>query len=219
MSAAAIRYAPQLDESATTHGSLDDLMDQMGVRMPFARNDEIYGQEDEAEFLYRVVTGAVRTTRLMTDGRRQVGDFYYPGDTFGVEPVNEHLFSAEALCDSVILVGKRSKLRDASCGEMDHMIWGAASHELRRAHEHVLLLGRKTACERVATLLMSLADRSHDQQIAVPMSRLDMADYLGLTIETVSRMLTQLQASEVVEFSGLRDFQVKNRSALARLTQ
>lgn len=219
MFAAIQTFACEADASPAPTGSLTDLMDQMGVRMPFSRNEEIYGQEEQAEFIYRVVEGAVRTTRLMTDGRRQIGDFYYPGDTFGVEPVSDHLFSAEALCDSVILVAKRRTMRDAGGGEMDRLIWRAASHDLRRAHEHVLLLGRKTACERVATLLLSLSDRSCETQVTVPMSRLDMADYLGLTIETVSRMLSQLQASAVVEFSGLRDFQVKNRQALARLTQ
>jgi CRP/FNR family nitrogen fixation transcriptional regulator len=219
MAMTALSFRPEADAPAPSADSLGDLMDQMGLRMTFARNEEIYAQEEDAEFIYRVVEGAVRTTRLMTDGRRQIGDFYYPGDTFGVEPMDDHLFSAEALCDAVILVAKRRTLRDASGGRMDHLIWGAASHELRRAHEHVLLLGRKTACERVATLLMSLADRSRDERIALPMSRLDMADYLGLTIETVSRMLSQLQTSAVVEFCGLRDFQIKNRQALARLTQ
>lgn len=198
---------------------IDDLMSQMGVSLHFERDEEIYGQEEDADLIYRVLKGAVRTSRLMSDGRRQIGDFYYPGDVFGVEPEHEHVFSAEALCDSVVLVLKRSALRDASGDQLDRLIWTAASRELRRAHDHVLLLGRKTACEKVATFLMSVLNRSPGAGAHLPMGRQDMADYLGLTIETVSRMLTQLQASDVVEFIGLREFQVRNRQSLARLAE
>jgi CRP/FNR family nitrogen fixation transcriptional regulator len=196
-----------------------DLMGQMGVRISYARDEEIYAQEEDADLIYRVVRGAVRTTCLMSDGRRQIGGFYYPGDLFGIEPGQEHLFSAEALSDSVILVLKRSALRDIADGEMDRLLWGAARQELRRAHEHVMLLGRKTACEKVATLLMNVADRSPGERGALAMTRQDMADYLGLTIETVSRMLSQLQATAVIAFGGLRDFEVTNRQALARLAE
>ncbi len=199
--------------------AIDDLMSQMGVSLHFDRDEEIYGQEEDADLIYRVIKGAVRTSRLMSDGRRQIGDFYYPGDVFGVEPEHEHVFSAEALCDSVVVALKRTALRDASGGQMDRLIWTAASCELRRAHDHVLLLGRKTACEKVATFLMGVLDRSPGTGAHLPMGRQDMADYLGLTIETVSRMLTQLQASDVIKFIGLREFQVRNRQSLARLAE
>ena len=198
---------------------IDDTMGQMGVSLHFDRDEEIYGQAEGADLIYRVVKGAVRTSRLMSDGRRQIGDFYYPGDVFGVEPEQEHVFSAEALCDSVVLLLKRSAVRDAAKGQFDRLIWAAASRELRRAQDHVLLLGRKTACERVATFLMSVLNRSPGSGAHLPMGRQDMADYLGLTIETVSRMLTQLQASDVIEFIGLREFQVRNRQSLARLAE
>jgi CRP/FNR family nitrogen fixation transcriptional regulator len=160
-----------------TTAGIDDLMSQMGVSLAFDRDEEIYGQEEDADLIYRVVKGAVRTSRLMSDGRRQIGDFYYPGDVFGVEP----------------------------------------EHELRRSHDHVLLLGRKTACEKVASFLMSVLNRSSTGDAHLIMGRQDMADYLGLTIETVSRMLTQLQTSNVIKFTGLREFQVRNRQSLSRL--
>jgi CRP/FNR family nitrogen fixation transcriptional regulator len=199
--------------------AIDDMMNQMGVSIRFDREEEIYGQEEEADLIYRVIKGAVRTSRLMSDGRRQIGDFYYPGDVFGVEPEDERLFSAEALCDSMVLVLKRSALRDASGGQLDRLIWTAASQELRRAHDHILLLGRKTACEKVATFLMGILNRSPGAGAHLPMGRQDMADYLGLTIETVSRMLIQLQTTDVVEFIGLRDFRVSNRQLLARMAE
>ncbi len=196
-----------------------DLMARIGTRTSFARDDEIYGQAEVADLIYQVVSGAVRTSRLMSDGRRQVGDFYYQGELFGMEPGQEHVFSAEAVADTVVLIVKRSVAHEASGGMLEQLVGGAARRELQRAHEHVLILGRKTACEKVASLLMNIADRSHYESVELPMGRQDMADYLGLTIETVSRMLTQLQVSAVVEFAGLRSFQVKNRQALSLLTQ
>ena len=198
---------------------VSDLVSGMGVSMSFARDEEIYGQDEDADLVYQVVKGAVRTSRLMCDGRRQIGDFYYPGDVFGIEPDEEHLFSAEALCDCVILVLKRSSLRDTAAGELDRLVYAAARRELKRAHEHVLLLGRKSAREKVATFLLNIVDRVSGGGARLSMSRQDIADYLGLTIETVSRMLTQLQASRIIEFVGLRDFKVVNPSALARLAE
>lgn len=192
---------------------------QMGVSLPYARDEEIYGQDEEADLVYQVVKGAVRTTRLMSDGRRQIGDFYYPGDVFGIEPDERHLFSAEAISDSIILVVKRSTLRDTAGAELDRLVYHGARRELRRALEHVLLLGRKTAREKVATFLLNIVDRMPGDGARLSMSRQDIADYLGLTIETVSRMLTQLQATRVIAFVGLRDFQVVNRDALSRLAE
>jgi len=196
----------------------DDVMARMGLRMTFAKDEEIYGQDEDADLIYRVVSGAVRTSRLMSDGRRQIGDFYYPGEMFGLEAVKQHRFSAEALCDCVILVLKASALRVAA-GETayDRMVQVATNSELDRTQDHLLLLGRKSASERVASFLIGLADRRRSDAVTLPMGRQDMADYLGLTIETVSRMLTQLQAALVVEFAGARQFRIANRAALARM--
>ena len=213
LASAQIRTAVPAPQST----GVDDLMSQMGVSLKFNRAEEIYGQEEAADLIYRVVKGAVRTSRLMSDGRRPIGGFYYPDDVFGVEPEHDHVFSAEALCDSVVLVLKRSTVHDASSGQLDQLIWQAASRELSRAHDHILLLGRKTACEKVASFLMSVLNRSPAAGAHLTMGRQDIADYLGLTIETVSRMLTQLQTSNVIEFIGLREFQVRNRQSLARL--
>lgn len=198
----------------------------LGLRMPFSAGEEIYAQEEEADLVYRVVSGAVRTTRLLSDGRRQVGDFYYPGDFFGLEAGGEHLFSAEALCACEVLVFKKAALR--AYGEdgvrVERAIWLATARELQRTQQHLMLLGRKTACEKVASFLLDLADRAGegtppDRITALPMGRQDMADYLGLTIETVSRMLSQLQADGLVEFVGLRRFRLPRRAALLRMIE
>jgi CRP/FNR family nitrogen fixation transcriptional regulator len=195
-----------------------DAIERMGVRDDYAKDKEIYGQEEPVERIYRVVSGAVRTTRLLGDGRRQVAEFYFPGDIFGLEPGPDHRFSAEALSDCVVLSVKRSALRGdhAAAAELEQMIWAATMRELDRSREHVLLLGRKTACERVASFLLDIVGRTGGRG-DLPMGRQDMADYLGLTIETVSRMLTQLQSSSVVEFDALRRFRISNPQAIARL--
>lgn len=201
-----------------THDGLTEALKRLGVRMSFAKDEEIYGQEDETEFVYAVVSGGVRTIRLMSDGRRQIGEFYHPGEIFGLEPGPEHRYSAEALCDCEVLVLKRSALRNfADDEELERAVWQATRRELERAQGHLMLLGRKTACEKVASFLADMADRRGADAVDLPMSRQDIADYLGLTIETVSRMLTQLQSSKIVEFAGCRQFRVRNQGALSRL--
>jgi CRP/FNR family nitrogen fixation transcriptional regulator len=193
----------------------------IGVRMPFAVGEEIYAQEEEADLLYQVISGVVRTSRLQSDGRRQIGDFYYPGDLFGIETGPEHRFSAEALNDCDILVMKRSAIAQnrSDGGSLERQLWAATGRELERTQEHLLLLGRKTAVERVATFLLEVSRRFGGEFTSLPMGRQDMADYLGLTIETVSRMLTQLQGDNLVEFSSCRRFRITNPKGLSRLAR
>ena len=215
----------RFDDATMTHiaeprEASADIMMSMGVRMAFAKDEEIYGQDEDADLIYRVISGAVRTTRVMSDGRRQIGGFYYSDDMFGVEANGHHRFSAEALSDCIVLVAKASTLRAVAGDEaFGRMTWAATNRELDRTQDHLLLLGRKTAAERVASFLMDLANRRATESVTLPMGRQDMADYLGLTIETVSRMLTQLQSALVVEFAGARSFKISNRCALARMAE
>lgn len=198
--------------------ALTDVFERHGVRMTYARNEEIYAQDDTVELLYQVVCGVIRTSRLTVDGRRQVGDFYYAGDLFGLEPGPDHRFGAEALEDCEILVVRRSAMRAAvGDAELDRAILEAQRVEMERLQDHVVMLGRKSARERVACFLMSIAQRSANDQADLAMGRQDMADYLGLTIETVSRMLTQLQGEAIVEFPSSRRFQVRKWPALEAL--
>jgi CRP/FNR family transcriptional regulator, nitrogen fixation regulation protein len=195
-----------------------DVMERLGTRMRYGKDEEIFAQDEIADLVHMVAAGAVRTTRLLNDGRRQVGAFYYPGDLIGLEIGPVHRFSAEALCATTVVVVRRSALRAfAGDGQLDRAIWEATRRELERTQDHVLVLGRKTASEKVAGFLMDLAQRGaavRGRQVSLPMSRQDMADYLGLTIETVSRMLTQLQGASVVEFDGYRNFTVTRWDAL-----
>jgi len=194
------------------------VMERMGAAMRFAKDEEIFFQDDDAELIYLLQSGAARTTRLLADGRRQVGGFYYAGDLVGFETGEVHRFSAEALTDCTVLVLKRRALKEfAGDDELERAIWEATRAELERAQDHLLVLGRKTACERVASFLRGVAERAPAERHALPMGRQDMADYLGLTIETVSRMLTQLQSSAVVSFESARQFRITSPQALERL--
>lgn len=190
-----------------------------GLRMRFAAGEEIYAEEDEADMVYQVISGAVRTTRLSSDGRRHIGDFYYPGDIFGVEAGSEHRYSAESLGGCEVQFVKRTALSHygADAGRLERVIWQATAQQLARTQDHLMLLGRKSACEKVASFLLDIANRFGGELTTLAMSRQDMADYLGLTIETVSRMLTTLQGDGLVEFPASRQFRILRRGVLARL--
>jgi CRP/FNR family nitrogen fixation transcriptional regulator len=191
----------------------------MGAPMRFARNIEIYGEDEPAEYLYQVISGAVRTYRMLDDGRRQIGAFYLPGDVFGVEAGDAHLSSAEAICDAQVLVIKRSAVMARAEHEKDlaKQLWTLTVRELQRVQEHSLVL-IKSAEERVAGFLLEMAGRKFSAgAIELPMSRQDIADYLGLTIETVSRTFTQLAQSGTIVLESSRRVVFRNRAALNRL--
>lgn len=194
-------------------------LEAWGVRMNFERNEEIFAQDDDADYVYRVVRGVVRTTRLADDGRRQIGDFYFPGCMIGLEDEATHSFSAEALTACTVIAVRRRTLeaearRDPVVAEA---LWSAGARRLQRMQTHLMQIGRKSALERVAALLAEMSDRSGRDEIDLPMSRQDLADYLNLTIETVSRMLSQLQATHVIRLTGIRRMRICDPSALRQL--
>jgi CRP-like cAMP-binding protein len=191
----------------------------MGVAMHFGRNVEIYGENEPAEYLYKVISGSVRTYKVLADGRRQIGAFYLPGDIFGLEMGDDHSFSAEAIADSNIMIIKRSTVvaLAARDNNVARQLWTLTGQELKRVQDHILLL-IKTAQERVASFLLEMAARmSCDKAFELPMSRQDIADYLGLTIETVSRTLTHLENTAAIELPSSRQVVLRNRAALGRL--
>lgn len=187
------------------------------ARLTFRQGEEIYAQDEDPDLIYRIVRGAVRTSHLLSDGRRQIGNFYYEGDVLGVENGATHRFSAEALGDCEVLAVRRSGSAAYDSGRHERMIWQATATELGRAQSHLLLLGRATASEKVARFLLDIAARFRGEIVALPMSRQDMADYLGLTIETISRMLGRLQADGLVEFLGARRYRIRRFGALSEL--
>jgi CRP/FNR family nitrogen fixation transcriptional regulator len=191
----------------------------MGAPMPFGRNVEIYGEKEPAEFLYKVTTGAVRTYKILADGRRQIQAFHLPGDVFGFEFENEHTLSAEAIVDSRVLILKRSTIETLAAHdhEVARELWALTARELQRVQGHVTLL-IKTAQERVITFLLEMADRAPSgNAVQLPMSRQDVADYLGVTIETVSRTLSSLETAAAIELPTSRRIILRDQTALSRL--
>jgi len=185
----------------------------------FAGNAEIYGEGEPADYLYKVVGGTVRTYKILVDGRRQIGGFYLPGDIFGLETGEEHAFSAEAIAECKVLVIKHSALlaRARIDQEVALQLWMLTGRELRRLQDHLLLLV-KNAPERVAAFLLAMAERASDGHLVeLTMSRRDIADHLGLTIETVSRSLSQLENAGAIQFSSRRRIVLHDRSVLNRL--
>ena len=196
--------------------SLSQSMGLMGATMAYPRNSEIFGEGEPAEYLYKVMSGSVRTYKILRDGRRQVGGFYLPGDVFGLEFADEHTLSAEAIGDTKVLVVKRTAL-NALAGHnasIAQQLFALTGRELRRVQDRILLL-IKNARERVAAFLLEMAERASGSNIVeLPMTRQDIADYLGLTIETVSRTLRSLETAAAIEVPTSRRVVLRNRDAL-----
>jgi len=194
-------------------------LELMGSQMTFGPNEEIFGENEPAERVYKVTKGAVRIYKILCDGRRQIGAFHFPGDIFGLEIGKDHQFSAEAIGKTTVLVIRRGAV--VSLAERDGKsardLWAFTARELHRVQEHMMLMV-KSAQQRVACFLLEMSDRLADgEAIELPMSRQDIADYLGLTIETVSRTLTQLVSDRTIGLSSSRRIVLRNRRVLHEL--
>jgi CRP/FNR family nitrogen fixation transcriptional regulator len=200
-------------------GRLDDLvaLEQIGIRRSFERNQEIFADGDASDDWYRVVAGTVRTCRLLADGRRHIAGFHYAGDFFGIEGLPLRAMTAEAVGEVVVMRYPRKaieRLAETDPG-VARRLRQMAFAGLAEAQERMLLLGRKTAPERVASFLLGLADRTaRERRIELPMSRYDIADYLGLTIETVSRTLSALKRVGAIALPTIHLFDLLDRDAL-----
>jgi CRP/FNR family nitrogen fixation transcriptional regulator len=217
--------SPGMPYRADEREPLEQAMHLMGATASYPRNTEIFGDNEPAKYLYKVLSGTVRTYKILSDGRRQIGGFYLPGEVFGLEFANEHALSAEAITEVKVLVVKRSALdnlasRDAGFARQFFLL---TSRELSRMQDRILLL-IKSAQERVVSFLLEMAARApagnstgHRNSIELPMSRQDIADYLGLTIETVSRTLTALECASAIEVRTSRRIFLRDPSALSRM--
>jgi CRP/FNR family nitrogen fixation transcriptional regulator len=188
-----------------------DLLPAIGPRMSFGRDEEIFGEGERAEYIYQVLEGAVRTCRFLGDGRRQIEEFHLAGEYFGLETGADHTSTAEAVGSATVLLIRRSTLADLASRDLtvSGRLLELTMKGLRRTQDHVIMLGRKGACERVAAFLLDFAKRtSAIGSIRLPMSRQDIADYLGLTIETVSRTLSQFESDGVIALPDRRSVTV-----------
>ena len=188
----------------------------------YNRGGEIFGEAEQAEYVYQVVDGAVRSYKLLSDGRRQINAFHLAGDIFGLENGETHRFTAEAIVDTTVHLAKRTSLalmagQDATVARD---LLNMTASNLKHAEDHMLLLGRKTSLERVAAFVLEMDRRLTAAGVmALPMCRRDIADYLGLTLETVSRALSALHGMGALGFVGQTQRQVVllDRPKLAEL--
>ena len=193
----------------------------IGTPFSYSREEEVYGEGEEAEFVYRVVEGAVRTHKVLSDGRRQITGFHLPGDLFGFEQGEAHRHTAEALSDTKVLIFKRRQVERVAAhrAEVACQLWSMATDNLRQAQDLMLLLGRRSALEKVATFLLDVGKRlGGGETCALPMTRRDIADYLGLTIETVSRTFSQLEDDGALLRVGGRQVSLR-RARLRRVVE
>ncbi|MGQ3671389.1 helix-turn-helix domain-containing protein [Xanthobacter sp. TB0136] len=213
-----------VEENGSVHSA--DLLVALGSVATFSRNAEIFSEDALADHIYVLLSGTVRVCKLLGDGRRQIANFCLAGDVFGWEMGARHRFSAEAVGECKVVRVKRSILfaRAADDADLAQALWAVTAGELARAQNHLLVLGRKTAQERVASFLLDMAERmsgsvvsGRAQEVQLPMSRQDIADYLGLTIETVSRTLTHLEDVEAIALPSSRRIVLRNCSALRGL--
>jgi CRP/FNR family nitrogen fixation transcriptional regulator len=191
-----------------------------GFIISYPSEVEIFGERGEGKYVYKVLIGTVRTCKTSENGRRQIAGFYLRGDIFGLEVRDEHILSAEAAAETKLLLINRSAL--FALAERDNSVarelWMLTVAELRRVQDHCLLLSRSSV-QRVAGFLVGMAQRLRARdKLELPMGRQDIADYLGLTIETVSRTFSALEKNAAIEIPTSRRIVFRDYSELVRLS-
>lgn len=202
----------------------EDPLKTIGVVSQLSRLTTIFNEGDDAQYTYKVMSGAVRLSKVMLDGRRQIADFALPGDLFGLDWSDDYTVTAEALTEVTLVRYPRASL--ARLGDEKASVRNTIADVLRRdlwaAQNHLVMLGCQTARERVASFLTLFVERSrakNGQAFDLPMGRQDIADYLGLTIETVCRTLTDLKQEGLIATPSRHQVIVHNISALRAIAQ
>jgi CRP/FNR family transcriptional regulator, anaerobic regulatory protein len=201
--------------SADLGPTLKDLFEGQ-VAESFAAGEALFWEGDEAGQIFDVVSGVLRVYKILPDGRRAIMGFIYPGDVLGVSFQNRYLFTAEAVTAVTVRPFSRGRFfaRVNESPALRPQLFALLCDEMSAAQDQMVLLGRKSAEERVVSFLLCIHRKcATEAEIELPMSRLDMADYLGLTIETVSRMMTSLVRRGLIHPTG------RHRLALRRLDQ
>ena len=199
--------------------AFDQLIDRIGVRISYSPKERIFHENDPAVSIYKVVSGLVCTCKFLSDGRRQIGGFYLPGDYFGFACADAHTLSAEAVTNAKVRIIKKSVLMAvANRDDIERQLLWLMTRELAHLQERVLLL-IKNAQERVGEFILEMEKRMKvGNAIQLPMKRQDIADYLGLTIETVSRILTSLENCAAIEIPTSHRIVLRSHSVLTTVT-
>jgi CRP-like cAMP-binding protein len=194
-------------------------IERIGRPLLVARGVQIYRPTEPADYIYKLISGTVRTYKMLLDGRRQIAAFYLPGEFFGLERGEEHVFSAEAVVDVKLMIINRAAVvsRAKRDNDVARQLWTLMERELQLSQAHFGLLMR-TAPGRLASFLLELADRARSgDEVELSMSRQDIGDYLGLTIETVSRTIRQFEDAGVIALPCSKRVVLRNRTTLKRL--
>jgi CRP/FNR family transcriptional regulator len=198
---------------------------ESGPTVHHQAGETIVFEGNEALSVYSLISGLLRLSKLLPDGRRQIAGFLFPGDFLGITLEEEHAFTAEAIAPSALCRFPRRQF-DAFLADhpaLERRLYAVAAHELAAARQQLVLLGRKTATERLASFLLMLNGRCHatrpDDVVDLPMSRADIADYLGLRIETVSREFSTLRAQRVIQLVTRQSFRIVDRVCLEQLAE
>jgi CRP/FNR family nitrogen fixation transcriptional regulator len=191
-------------------------------RHHFAKDQQVFGHGDPATDVYSVISGAVRTYKLLRDGRCQILAFHLPNELFGLDFSSTRNVTADALAETEVVVAGRRELEQFAIDEPEvaQQLWHLTAEQLNRADEHLLSLGRRTAVERVVAFLIEMDDRLGEKDVLpLPMRRSDIGDHLGLTIETVSRALAALHAEGIIliDPTCTRDIVLRDRKRLQGL--
>jgi CRP/FNR family transcriptional regulator len=186
----------------------------------------LFQEGEPAGYFYTLTGGSVKLYKLLPDGRRQIIAFVMPGEFFGLANTGTYVYSAESLSPVMVCRFPRRKLEAlfAELPRLERKLLEALTVELATAQEQILLLGRKTARERIASFLIALGARLSSPArpapvVPLPMGRLDIADYLGLTVETVSRTLTGFKQEGLIALPAVNQVALLQRARLARIAQ
>lgn len=201
-------------------------LDALADRIALQPGDTLIRADDPARHVYNITSGSIRVYKLLPDGRRQITGFLFAGDFLGLATGDTYAFSAEAMEPVTACRFRKTEYRTLiqETPALETALLTRAHHELAAAQNQILLLGRKTALERVATFLLDLP--THDPArpnpeglVHLPMTRGEIADYLGLTIETVSRTLTRLKTQGVIRLLSLTEIQIEKPATLLSLAE
>lgn len=197
-------------------------LDRLGVRIVVARNKAVIEGGDPADHVFKVVSGALRMVRLLPDGRRHLSSFLMPDDFFGLADSDAYSQSVEAVSEATLMRYPRHRFEALlnSDASVSHRFLDVVCGQLAATQERLLVLGRMTATERLVTFLLGMADRKSRTapEVELPMSRADIADYLGLTIETVSRGLTDLRSRRIIDLPTPNHIVFLKRQALEQIS-
>lgn len=199
------------------------------VKSPNRKNQgtgtHLFREGDPANSIYEIVSGVFRLTRVLDDGRRQVIAFGFPGDIIGFPKGDCHQTDCEALTAAEVVVHCRHVLETVHGDYKTHQrLLNAAIREISAMQDHFMMLGRKSAKEKVASFLVTLAERNGTPNggytsFSLPMSRTDIADFLGLTVETVSRTLTRLRKQNLIALENPQTVLIRDMRALISASQ